>query len=78
MRRIISVVAVVTLMAAMMVATMLPAFAAPLEKVTVCHLSEEGTYEAIEVSGNSVDAHLAHGDFIVVDETTPCPPVVTG
>jgi hypothetical protein len=46
--------------------------------VTVCHLSEEGTYEAIEVSENSVDAHLAHGDFIVVDETTPCPPVVTG
>jgi hypothetical protein len=78
MRRIISVLAVLTLMAAMMVATMLPAFAAPEEKVTVCHLSEEeGTYEAIEVSGNALDAHLAHGDFIVT-ETTPCPPVVTG
>jgi hypothetical protein len=77
MRRIISVLAVLTLMAAMMVATMLPAFAAPLDKVTVCHLSEEeGTYEAIEVSGNALDTHLAHGDFVVVDETTPCPPVV--
>jgi hypothetical protein len=35
MRRIISVVAVVTLMAAMMVATMLPAFAVSEPKVTV-------------------------------------------
>jgi hypothetical protein len=74
MRRIISVLAVVTLMAAMMVATMLPAFAVPLEKVTVCHLSEEGTYEAIEVSGNAADTHQAHGDFIVTPET-PCPPL---
>jgi hypothetical protein len=72
----ISVLAVAALLAAMMVATMLPAFAAPEDKVTVCHLSEEeGTYEAIEVSGNALDAHLAHGDFIVVDETTPCPPL---
>jgi hypothetical protein len=75
MRRIFSVLAVAALLAAMLVATALPAFADPLPKVTVCHLSEEGTYEAIEVSGNSVDSHLAHGDFIVVDETTPCPPL---
>jgi hypothetical protein len=79
MRRIFSVLAVAALLAAMLVATALPAFADPLPKVTVCHLSEEeGTYEAIEVSGNAVDTHLAHGDFVVVDETTPCPPVVTG
>ena len=79
MRRIISVLAVVALMAAMLVATMLPAFAVQ-NKVTVCHLSEDGTYEAIEVSanGSAVESHLAHGDFIVVDETTPCPPVVAG
>jgi hypothetical protein len=78
MRRIFLALAVAALLAAMLVATALPAFADQLPKVTVCHLSEEGTYEAIEVSGNSVDAHVAHGDFVVVDETTPCPPVVAG
>jgi hypothetical protein len=78
MRRIISVVAVVTLMAAMMVATMLPAFAVSEPKVTVCHQNGNGTYEAIEVGASAADTHVAHGDFVVVDETTPCPPVVTG
>ena len=77
MRRIFSVLAVAALLAAMLVATALPTFADPLPKETVCHLSEEGTYEEIEVSGNAVDAHLAHGDFLVTPET-PCPPVVTG
>jgi hypothetical protein len=75
MRRIISVVAVAALLAAMMVATMLPAFAVPSEKVAICHLSEEGTYEEIEVSGNAADTHLAHeGDFLVTPEP-PCPPL---
>jgi hypothetical protein len=74
MRRIFSVLAVAALLAAMLVATALPAFADPLPKVTVCHLSEEGTYEAIEVSGNALDAHIAHGDTLVT-ETTPCPPL---
>jgi hypothetical protein len=74
MRRIFSVLAVAALLAAMLVATMLPAFADPLPKVSVCHLSEEGTYEQIEVSGNALDTHLAHGDFLVTLET-PCPPL---
>jgi hypothetical protein len=74
MRRIFSVVAVAALLAAMMVATMLPAFADPLPKVTVCHLSEEGTYEEITVSGNAADTHLAHGDFVATPEN-PCPPL---
>ena len=74
MRRIFSVLAVAALLAAMLVATALPAFADPLPKVTVCHLSEEGTYEAIEVSGNAADTHQAHGDFLVTPET-PCPPL---
>jgi hypothetical protein len=75
MRRIISVVAVAALLAAMMVATMLPAFAVPSEKVAICHLSEEGTYEAIEVSENALAAHIAHGDTLLVTETAPCPPL---
>jgi hypothetical protein len=74
MRRIFSVLAVAALLAAMLVATALPAFADPLPKVTVCHLSEEGTYEEIEVSGNAADTHFAHGDFPVTPET-PCPPL---
>ena len=75
MRRIFSVLAVAALLAAMLVATALPAFAAPELKVTVCHLSEEeGTYQAIEVSGNALDTHLAHGDFPVTPETL-CPPL---
>jgi hypothetical protein len=39
--------------------------AAPEDKVTICHWSEDlGTFEPISVSGNAVDAHLAHGDQI--------------
>jgi hypothetical protein len=74
MRRIFSVLAVAALLAAMWVATALPAFADPLPKVTVCHLSEEGTYEEIEVSENALAAHVAHGDLPVTEET-PCPPL---
>jgi hypothetical protein len=76
MRRIFAVLAVAVLLAAMLVATALPAFADPLPKVAVCHLGGDGTYEEIVVSGNALDTHLAHeGDFLVTPET-PCPPVV--
>jgi hypothetical protein len=38
------------------------ALAAPAEKVDICHLDEYGTYHLINVSGNAVPAHVAHGD----------------
>ena len=31
-------------------------------KVDVCHLDDEGAYHLINVSGNALAAHLAHGD----------------
>jgi len=73
MRRIISVLAVAALLAAMLMASALPVFADPLPKQEVCHQgvdeeTGETTFETIEVSGNAVDTHLAHGDTL-----GPCP-----
>ena len=31
-------------------------------KVDVCHLDDEGAYHLINVSGNALSAHIAHGD----------------
>jgi hypothetical protein len=73
MRRIISVLAVVTLMAAMMVATMLPAFAVSEPKVPVCHQNGNGTFEQIDVGASAVDAHLAHGDLLGICPLLPPP-----
>ncbi len=33
-------------------------------KVTICHLNDEGEFNAIDVSQNAVAAHLAHGDYL--------------
>ena len=47
------------------------ATAAPEDKVTVCHIDQDDVVEGeptailISVSGNAVDAHLAHGDWVV-------------
>lgn len=35
---------------------------APAPKVDVCHINGNGVYNLINVSGNAVPAHLAHGD----------------
>jgi len=35
---------------------------APAPKVNVCHVDGKGVYGLINVSGNAVPAHLAHGD----------------
>ena len=42
-----------------------PALAAQQDKVELCHVTSSQTNPIvlIEVSGNSLDAHLAHGDF---------------
>ena len=45
------------------------ATAAPAEKVTICHINQDDVVEGeassvvISVSSNSLDAHLAHGDY---------------
>jgi hypothetical protein len=46
-----------------------------MPKVTICHStgSETNPWVEITVSGNALDAHMEHGDF-VVDEDNPCPP----
>ena len=36
----------------------------PPEKVTVCHLNEDGIYEPREVPVPSLNGHLSHGDFL--------------
>lgn len=36
----------------------------PPEKVTVCHLNENGEYEVREVPVPSLNGHLSHGDFL--------------
>lgn len=53
------------------------ASAAPLEKVTICHMTQsvKNPTEEIEVSLNSValEKHLKHGDFIIDDDNPFCP-----
>jgi hypothetical protein len=77
MRRILSVLAVAALLAAIMVASMLPAFAVSEPKAAICHQNGNGTYEEIEVGASAADTHVPghEGDFLVT-ELTPCPPVV--
>ena len=37
--------------------------AAKMDKVDVCHLDDEtGEYHTININGNALPAHLAHGD----------------
>jgi len=55
------------------------AMAAQQDKVEVCHVtgSQTNPIVLIEVSGNSLDAHLAHGDFLptnngIDDESIQC------
>jgi len=49
--------------------------AVPMDKVDLCHYdADTDTYHSISVSGNALDAHLAHGDFL--DEGTGCVPAV--
>jgi hypothetical protein len=44
--------------------------AAPGNKVSICHLTDDGTYNYISVSSNAIPAHAAHGDVIAPDFAT--------
>lgn len=44
--------------------------AAPSDKVSICHLTDDGTYNYISVSANAIPAHAAHGDVIAPDFAT--------
>lgn len=35
------------------------------DKVTICHVTGNGNYIVIEVNVNALDAHLAHGDYLL-------------
>ena len=41
---------------------------AKMEKVNVCHVRGNGDYHLININGNALDAHLAHGDAQPGDE----------
>ncbi|MBI2612845.1 hypothetical protein HYW59_03510 [Candidatus Kaiserbacteria bacterium] len=43
-------------------------------KVSVCHVtgSESNPVELISISGNALNAHLAHDDFILPQGATDC------
>ncbi|MCC6857637.1 MAG: hypothetical protein IT158_03700 [Bryobacterales bacterium] len=54
------------------------AFAKPMDKVAICHYNADmddgdDLWVAIVVAASAMDAHLAHGDFLI-DDLTPCPP----
>jgi hypothetical protein len=44
----------------------------PTEKVDVCHRTGNGSFHQINISGNALPAHLAHGD-VLTDEYGTCP-----
>jgi hypothetical protein len=54
--------------------------AKPLPKVAVCHYDADnvvpGTYWLINISGNALKAHMAHGDYLVVDVLCPLEPEI--
>ena len=42
------------------------------QKVTVCHVTGNGSFHQITVSEHAVPAHMQHGD-VAVDEYGDCP-----
>lgn len=48
---------------------------APAPKVDVCHRTGDGEFHLINISGNALDAHLAHGDALA--EPGPVPGMPT-
>ena len=50
--------------------------AGAVEKLTVCHLGDDGTYRALDVSERALEAHLGHGDSLP-DDPIPAAGVIT-
>lgn len=49
---------------------------AKADKVAVCHLNGNGSFHVINVSGNALPSHQAHGDLVVgVDADENCQPL---
>jgi hypothetical protein len=44
----------------------------PQDKVNVCHRTGNGSFHEINISGNALPAHMAHGD-VLPDEYGDCP-----
>lgn len=63
-RQLPALVAVIAI--ALLVVPMV-AFAAPAPKTKVCHNTGNGSFHLINVSGNALDKHIAHGDFVPGD-----------
>ena len=64
----------------LLLAMAIPVFAAPAPKIDICHRTDIGDYQLINVSQNAKDAHIKHGDFVAntggLDESCVPPPVV--
>ena len=69
MHRLSSVFAAFAIVLLAIVAVDSPVGAAPEDKVTICHKPGTDAEHEITVSGNALDAHLAHGDVV-----GPCGP----
>ena len=72
MNKTISLVAITLVAAVIGMGLTGPAMAAQQDKVELCHVtgSQTNPIVLIEVSGNSLDAHLAHGDFPATNNGT--------
>jgi hypothetical protein len=53
-------------------ATAASAVGSPQGKVDVCHITGNGSFHEINISGNALTAHLNHGD-VLPDEYGDCP-----
>jgi hypothetical protein len=79
MRRSLSILAVVALLATLLPASVVAAQngggrgAASAARVTVCHSPNGVNPRAITIARSALKAHLAHGDFVVTPEK-PCVP----
>ncbi|MGY8814625.1 MAG: hypothetical protein ACKVHQ_07885 [Gammaproteobacteria bacterium] len=63
---------IVNVFIAILTTVSLSVYAAPQDKAEICHNDH-----IINVSGNSLDAHLAHGDGIVgIDVDANCEPLL--